>query len=214
MHVPGKRLLLLRVFGEADKRESLLDALDDTWRRLGRIDLLAGTDLATRTMSSLMLEAFLLRRADDQFLKTDKDVNRRLERLHSQLEGDARFPINGIYCYATAWQPAVANLAAKSDAVLMDLRGFRRTNEGCVFELTWVVQRILPSRVVILVDSTSDIQTMEEIAQAAWAQRRYDYLESSHVKSELTVLNANRRFRDSRRALFILLVDAMSRAEA
>jgi hypothetical protein len=51
-----KRLLLLRVFGSADKRERLLDALDDTWRRVGRIDLIAGTDLAMRTLRSWMFD--------------------------------------------------------------------------------------------------------------------------------------------------------------
>lgn len=34
---PGKRLLLLRVFGSAEKHERLLNFLDGTWRYLGRI---------------------------------------------------------------------------------------------------------------------------------------------------------------------------------
>ena len=49
---PGKRLLLLHVFDRADQGERLLDTLDDTWRRAGRIDLIAGTDLAMRTLGS------------------------------------------------------------------------------------------------------------------------------------------------------------------
>jgi len=135
--VPVSGCCLLRVFGRVDKREKLLDALDDTWRRLGRIDLIAGADLATRTMGSLMLEAFLLRRTDEQFLKTAEEVDLRLEHLHSRLEGDARYPINSVYCYATAWQHAVAYMAPKSDAVLWTCEGFTKKNQGCVFELTW-----------------------------------------------------------------------------
>jgi hypothetical protein len=86
---PGKRLLLLRVFGTVEKHGRLLDLLNDTWRYVGRIDLIAGTDLAVRTLGSRMLEAFLLRHADDQFLRTDEEVDRRLEKLDSRLEGDA-----------------------------------------------------------------------------------------------------------------------------
>jgi hypothetical protein len=211
---PGKRLLLLRVFGRADKREKLLDALDDTWRRIGRIDLIAGTDLATRTMGSLMLEAFLLRRTDDQFLKTDEDVNRRLEHLHAQLEGDARYPVNGIYCYATAWQQAVAHLAPKSDAVLMDLRGFTRKNQGCVFELTWVVQQILLSRIILLIDATTDYQALEKIVQAAWTHLRSDSPNASYLEPVLTILNTPLRSKGSRRALFMLLLRATYHVEA
>jgi hypothetical protein len=167
MDRPSKRLLLLRVFGRADQRETLPDLLDDTWRHLGRIDLIAGTDLAMRTLGSRMLEAFLLRRADQQFLKTDEEVDRRLEHLHSRLEGDARYPINNVYCYATAWQRAVERLALKSDVVLMDLRGFTNRNQGCMIELTLVVQRIPLSRIVLLTDSSSDYQALEQVAQAA-----------------------------------------------
>jgi hypothetical protein len=203
---PGKRLLLLRVFGKADKRERLLDALDDTWRRVGRIDLIAGTDLATRTMGSVMLEAFLLRRTDDLFLKTNEDVDRRLEHLHSQLEADARYPVNGIYCYATAWQHAVARLAPKSEAVLMDLRGFTRKNQGCAFELTWVVQQIPLSRIILLIDATSDYQALEEVAQSAWAHLRSDSPNVGYVEPVLMTLKAPRRPKDMGRALFMLLL--------
>ena len=205
---PGKRLLLLRVFGRADKREKLLDALDDTWRRLGRIDLIAGADLATRTMGSLMLEAFLLRRTDEQFLKTAEEVDRRLEHLHSRLEGDARYPINSVYCYATAWQHAVAYMAPKADAVLMDLRGFTKKNQGCVFELTWVVQQIQLSRIILLIDATSDYQALEEIAQAAWTNLRSDSPNAGYLEPVLTILNTPLQSKDSRRALFMLLLRA------
>ena len=47
-----RRLLFLRAFGSADKRERLLDALENTWRRVNRVDLIAETDLAMRTLKS------------------------------------------------------------------------------------------------------------------------------------------------------------------
>jgi hypothetical protein len=211
---PGKRLLLLRVFGKADKRERLLDALDNTWRRVGRIDLIAGIDLATRTMGSQMLEAFLLRRTDDQFLKTEEEVDRRLEHLRSQLERDARYPINAIYCYATAWQHAVAHLAPKSDAVLMDLRGFTMKNQGCALELTWVVQQILLTRIILLTDATTDYQALEEVAQTAWTHLPSNSPNSASREPVLKILNAPLRSKDSRHALFMYLLRATYHVEA
>src|SRR5262249_36254629 len=136
----GKRLLLLRAFGNADKRERLLESLDDTWRRIGRIDLIAGTDLAMRGLVSTTLEAFLLRQVDHKFLKTSEDVDLRVMRLGSALEGDVRFPVNTLNCYSSAWQGAVMRLAAMSDATLLDLRGFTRANAGCAFEFAHLVQ--------------------------------------------------------------------------
>jgi hypothetical protein len=205
---PSKRLLLLRVFGRADRRETLPDLLDDTWRHLGRIDLIAGTDLAMRTLGSRMLEAFLLRRADQQFLKTAEEVDRRLEHLHSRLEGDARYPINNVYCYATAWQRAVERLALKSDVVLMDLRGFTNRNQGCMTELTLVVQRIPLSRIVLLTDSSSDYQALERVAQAAWAKLPPKSPNADLCQPVLRILNAPRWTKEDRSALFNLLLSA------
>lgn len=68
--------------------------LNDTWRN----DLITGTDLTMRGLTSTALEAFLLRRLDDQFLKTRDEVDLRLKRLRSELEGDVRFPVKSINC--------------------------------------------------------------------------------------------------------------------
>jgi hypothetical protein len=165
----GKRLLLLRVFGNADQRERLLDWLDNSWRFVGRIDLVAGTDLAERALGALMLEAFLLRRADQLFLRTDDDVRRRLAKLCSLLEGDLRYPVNSVYCYSSAWQEAVKLLATEANAVLMDLRGFSRRNQGCVFELTWIVQRLSLARILLLTDESTDYSALEATVYEAWS---------------------------------------------
>jgi len=204
----GKRLLLLRVFGRADRREDLIDFLEDTWRHIGRIDLIAGTDLALRTLKTRMLEAFLLRRKDEQFLKSAEEVDRRLESLDSHLEGDARYPINSIYCYAAAWQQAVTRLAPQSDAVLMDLRGFTISNQGCVFELRFVIQYILLSRIVLLTDPTSDFQALAQVAELAWAQLPPESPNARLREPVLTILNSPRSRKECRLALFRLLLRA------
>jgi hypothetical protein len=210
---PGKRLLLLRVFGTAQKSERLLDLLDDTWRYVGRIDLIAGTDLAVRTLGSRMLEAFLLRHADDQFLKTNEDVDRRLEKLDSRLEGDASYPINSIYCYTTSWRHAVQRLGPESDAVLMDLRGFTREHQGCIFELNWLIQQIRLSRIILLTDTTTDHQALEEEIQTAWMHLSVESPNAYNREPMLTILNGAMRSKDSGRSLAISLLRAAYQLE-
>jgi hypothetical protein len=211
--LPGKRLLLLRVFGAADKRESLLDWLEDTWCLVGRIDLIASTDLAVRTLGSRMLESFLLRRTDKQFLHTNTDVDQRLSHLRSELEGDARYPINSVYCYASAWRHAVEHLAPESDVVLMDLRGFTSKNQGCIFELDWIVPNLDLTRIVLLTDASTDYPTLENVVQRAWTSQPSDSPNASKMQPVLTMLNVAQRSSSNSRDLFMFLLSAAGLAE-
>ncbi len=166
---PVPRLLFLRVFGSAGQRERLLDVLDDTWCRVGRIDLVGGTDLALRTLSSRMLEAFLLRRVETGFLRTPEQVGERLGRLDQGLGGDARHPVNELYCHADVWPSAVTRLAPESDVVLMDLRGFTRANRGCEFELTQLIWTVPMASVLLLTDADTDESALARVVDIAWA---------------------------------------------
>lgn len=165
---PAPRLLLLRVFGDAAKRVRLLDTLSETWRRAGRVDYIAGTDLAQRHVAARALEAFVRGRLQTLFLKSREEVDQCVRSLRGRREIDLRYPINELYCYADAWQYAVWRLASGSDAVLMDLRGFSSRNLGCVFELGVLVQTVPLERVFLLTDSTTDMQALSDTMQAAW----------------------------------------------
>lgn len=160
-----------------------------------------------------MLEAFLLRHGDDQFLRTNEDVDRRLEKLDSQLEGDAGYPINSVYCYTTAWQHAVQRLGPESDAALMDLRGFTREHQGCIFELNWLIQRIRLSRIILLTDATTDQQALEEVIQTAWVHLPVDSPNACNREPMLTIVNDAMRSKDSGRALAISLLHAAYQLE-
>ena len=165
-----KRMLLLRVFNQAPVRGRLLDVLDDSWRRVGRIDLVVGTDLAIRTLSPLVLEEFLLGRVHRQFLKNSADVLLRLPTLPSNLALDGRYPLNELHCLPSVWQQVVSELAAATDVVMMDLRGFQATNTGAVFELSLIVSRVPLSRIVLLTDTTADERLLREVVQRSWCQ--------------------------------------------
>jgi len=190
--VPAKRLLFLRAFNATGKRERLLDVLDDSWRRLGRVDLIGGTDLAMRTLRSLMLECFVLRRMDIEFCRTSTDVDRRLARLASRMELDLRYPVNEVYCYADAWKTAMLALAPASDVVLLDLRAFTRANVGCQFELMHLIWYVALSRVVVLADGTTDAVALNEVAEAAWSRLPSDSPNTGSPAPQLLVLKIDK----------------------
>jgi hypothetical protein len=184
----GKRLVLLRVFGSPRKATRLLEMLGDTWRLFGSVDLIAGTDVASLTVSPKMLEAFLRRRVEDVYLKTPREVDSRLAQLDRRLEGDGRYPINELHCFANAWQYAVIRLVPESDVVLMDLRGFSRANLGCAFELTQLVNLVPLRRIVLLADRSTDMPALEDTLRHAWGGRRRDSPNANDARPVLDIV--------------------------
>jgi hypothetical protein len=167
---PPRRMLLLRVFSRSTMRARLLDMLDDSWRRVGRIDLVVGVDLAVRTLSAAALENFLLGRVRRQFLHRGSHIDHRLARMPSDLALDGRYPLNELHCLPDVWQQVVTALADGADVVLMDLRGFQTTNRGVVYELSVIVSRVPLARIVILTDDESDDRTLTEELLRAWSR--------------------------------------------
>ncbi len=165
-----QRMLLLRVFSREAMRSRLLDLLDDSWRRAGRIDLVVGVDLAIRTLSAAALENFLLGRVDRQFVRTTSDVDWHLASLRSNLALDGRYPLNELHCLPGVWQHVVSALAAEAHVVLMDLRGFQATNRGVVYELSLIMSRVPLARTVLLTDRDTDERTLRSELQRAWSQ--------------------------------------------
>src|ERR1051325_271525 len=188
-----RRLLLLRVFGGADKREDLLDHLDDTWRRIGAVDLIGAPDVASRTLNASMLEAFLLRRSDEQFLRSEDDVDRRIANPRSAIEADARYPVDPAFCYPDLWQIAVAGLARGADVVLMDLRGFTASRTGSAWEFAYLLQHFEFRRIVLIGDQHTKFEALRHVVP---------------VSREFTVLSFDRKSDKNRLALFDRLLSA------
>jgi hypothetical protein len=165
---PAKRLLLLRVFEHARRRRRLLDMLDDTWRRVGRVDHVVGIDFADRTLSPAALENFLFGRVHRQFVRNETESVQRVARLSNQQAVDGRYPLNELHCLPHIWPRVVIELARACDVVLMDLRGLRRDNAGALFELALIINRVALDRIVLLVDRRTDEAALSETAQGAW----------------------------------------------
>lgn len=160
---PNRRLLLLRVFGDKARSELLFDSLIQRWRFIGSVQLIAGTDLATRTIDPDDLLRFLQGRLRSLFVGSPADLAARLAELDEARDPDGRFRVNEFYCQDDTWQPTLHALLARSDAILMDLRGFRAERAGCRYELEQLAAAGLLGRTVLLVDASTDTALLGSI---------------------------------------------------
>jgi hypothetical protein len=169
-----RRLLLLRVFGYQARTESLFDRVAQAWRFHGPVQLIAGVDLAMRTVDPGDLLALLNGRLAELYVRTPQDVSRRLDGLDLQPDPDGRFRINEVYCHDSTWRSALEALLDASDTVLMDLRSFSANNAGCIFELEQLVRRVASDNIVLVCDKTTDLPLLRGILARAWTAARRD----------------------------------------
>jgi hypothetical protein len=64
----------------------------------------------------------------------------------------------------------VEQLASRSGAILMDLRSFTPANQGCIFELGRLIDGVDLTRVVFLIDSTTDSAFLHDTLQQLWSK--------------------------------------------
>jgi len=190
--IAPKRLLLLRAFGGPDERQDLLDALRDTWRRVGAIDIIVERDVATGMLQPDMLAAFVLRRTGGQFLGSAQHALDWLNEHPAAIEGDARYPENAAFCLNNAWKQAFIPIVKSADVVLMDLRDFDMTHEGCVWELEQLRNYEFLRRVVFLRNDRTDEKAIAHVLRG----------------HEIELLEFEHGTKDEQRALFDLLLNA------
>jgi hypothetical protein len=168
---PAARLLLLRVFGHDRRTERLLDELTLDWRPFGTVDLIAGPDLALRTLDPSEFYMFLTRQLAREFVQGPADLDRRLARRDDRPDPDGRYRVTQFFCYADTWQMTVDRLVAGCDAVLMDLRGFGDRRLGCLYEIGRLAEHARTTPIVLLADSTTKLELAEPVFQAAARHR-------------------------------------------
>ena len=166
----NRRLLLLRAFGFQKRTEQLFDAVGQRWRFHGSVQMIAGTDLAARTIDPGDFVRFLGARMNEQFITGELELQARLSSLDLAPDPDGRYRVNEFFCRDDTWQAALVALLDVSDAVLMDLRGFSPNKQGCLFELRQLVERVPLERVVLVIDSTTDMALLRSTLMSAWEQ--------------------------------------------
>lgn len=165
---PPSALLMLRVFGYSARTRQLTDQVGQYWRYSGPINMIGGADLATALIEPDELMQFWSGKLRQSFVANEADLTARLQTLDTRRDPDTRYRINEFFCHDNTWQATVKALAQRSAAVLMDLRGFGKTNRGCEFELEMLLGEVPLNRVLLLVDATTRMDELESMLQAAW----------------------------------------------
>lgn len=204
----GRSLLVLRVFSLGPKSQRLFDVLAKRWLRTGPITLIAGPDLVTATVEPHEFLDFIGGRLTRQFVRDEADLRRRLADLETGPDPDGRHRVNELFCHADTWQASMRELAARSDAVLMDLRSFSGTNRGCVYELAQLLDTIDLNRVVFVVDGSTDIRLLEQTLEGLWRRTPEDSPNRRAAAPAARLLTANGSSARELRALVRLLFTA------
>jgi hypothetical protein len=179
---PGRppTLLVLRVFQHDAQVQALFDHVVDRWRLSGNTVLIAGTDLAERTLDGGDIFAFLDGELATRFIRNAAEVAPRLAALDFVADADGRHRVNECYCHDTTWQHALHALVHVSDVVLMDLRGFQARNAGCLYELGALARAPRALRVVVLVDDETDRVAAADAVVGA-ASERFRWIDAAQI---------------------------------
>jgi hypothetical protein len=162
---PGRRLLILRVFGFRGRTRRLIDLLGACWRHVGSIELIGGADLAADYLGIPLFLDFLWGRLRKYFIVSTDDLERRMGELDLEPDADGRFRVNMFFCFDDTWRMTADRLIRESEAILMDLRGFTRVNRGCSEELRIIGKT--SASCILLIDSQTDLQQLHnELAVA------------------------------------------------
>jgi hypothetical protein len=166
--INSPRLLFLRVFALGKRSANIFDAVGRFWRAIGSIQMIAGPDLATAAVEPHEFLDFLSRKLDRRFIDSGRTLDLRMDQLDLQPDGDGQFRVTEFFCHDDTWKLTLARLADESDAVLMDLRAFSRSNAGCVFEINELFNLVPLQRLVFIVDESTDQKFMRETMSEAW----------------------------------------------
>lgn len=189
-HPPS--LLLLRVFALGARSEQLFDGLAKRWLRSGDISLIAGPDLATTTVEPHEFLDFVGGRLSRQFVHDAADLECRLRARALGADSDGRHRVNEFFCHADTWQPVMQRLAASADVVLMDLRSFSATNQGCRYEIGQLLNTVPLTRVVLLIDADANRGFLESTLQMLWQTVSADSPNRSPGMSRLRMIAAQK----------------------
>jgi hypothetical protein len=199
-------LLLLRVFSLGHRSEKLFDTISKLWLRAGSIGLISGPDLATTTVEPHEFLDFMGGHLSRQFVQSQFDLSERLDKIDIQSDPDGRFRVNEFFCHANTWQITMQQMARMSNVVLMDLRSFSTTNQGCLYELEQLLVTIPLERVMFLIDDTTDKPFLEQAFKTLWKNIPEDSLNQQKSPSELRLLrfssHSTKQTRKLRQTLF------------
>jgi hypothetical protein len=109
-------------------------------------------------------------RIDARFTRNRDQLVKRLESLvHRPRHFDLSFRHARALCHDNTWFPAVVEFARRSNAVLMDLRGYSPERRGCQREVDFLFDSVPLRRLLFLVDVATDETAVREMLLGRWA---------------------------------------------
>ncbi len=169
-----RKLLLLRVFSLGKKSEVLFDKIEMYWRQIGTINMIAGPDLATTTIEPHEFLAFIGGKLSRSFIDSYKTFENRLSEVDLKPDPDGRFRVNEFFCFDDTWKMVLEGFVSNSDVVLMDLRGFSQNNDGCKHEIREIINLKPVSKILFIIDDTTDNDFLEKLIKEYWNHMRND----------------------------------------
>jgi phosphoribosylaminoimidazole carboxylase (NCAIR synthetase) len=144
--------------------------------------MIAGTDQADRTLDAPDIFDFIQGKLATRFIRSAAELAPRIAAMDSLPDADGRYRVSEYYCHDTTWQQALHALVERCDVVLMDLRGFKAHNAGCLYELAALAQAARPLHVVVLHDATTE-RVAADAAIAGKAQR-FVWIDASRINAQ------------------------------
>jgi len=160
---PGVRLLMLRVFGSPSFDE--LISLVKPWLLVGPISHLEGYDSIVRSPEAR--EKLAEGRLDDVLIKTPEELAAKMAAETAAVGDDFRYRRTAFQCTDAVWKIAIQQMLDRSDVVVMDLSNLGPANLGCAYELGLLLDRVKLSRVLLLVNETTDRECLRTILENA-----------------------------------------------
>lgn len=189
-------LLLLRVFKANRQARALYGSLERYWQNVGPINMIAGADLATDNFEPDEVLNYLAGHLDDRFLRIEPDVDKRMATLDEKPDPDGRFRTNEVFCNEDIWRSAFIALAERADLVMFDLRGFSSENIGARFELSHVLTTIPLGRLVLLVDSTTDIDNLRAECEGLLVALPSDSPNAGLTSSKIQFVDSRKKMKE------------------
>jgi len=116
--------------------------------------------------------------------------------LDEKPDPDGRFRTNEVFCNEDIWRSAFIALAERADLVMFDLRGFSSENIGARFELSHVLTTIPLGRLVLLVDSTTDIDNLRAECEGLLVALPSDSPNAGLTSSKIQFVDSRKKMKE------------------
>ncbi len=163
-------LLELRVF-DTPSYDRFLELLEG-WQYIGMQYRLEGPDTTGYSFTNRF--KVLLGKVDDLIIKKESELNIALAKTHKSHDKFERFDLTALQCNDATWVKALRESIERCDVVAMLLTDFSAEDRGCAIELKILMDMVPMSNVILLINSKTDLQYLQNTLKEAWKGRAKD----------------------------------------